>query len=79
MMSRVGETVNKMAYKMEEMDPWFQERTLHVEQMENQLRKLFGIVVNVLTCRWVIVKGYILEIFHVTVQLLKLSGPEGKI
>jgi sorting nexin-1/2 len=57
MMSRVGETVNKMAYKMEETDPWFQERTIHVEQMENQLRKLFGIVVNVLTCRWVIVKG----------------------
>jgi len=38
-------------------DVGFQERTLHVEQMENQLRKLFGIVENVLTCRSGHIKG----------------------
>jgi hypothetical protein len=52
MISRVGETVNKMAYKMEETDTWFEEKTTHVEQMETQLRKLFGIVESVLTCRY---------------------------
>ena len=51
MISRVGETVNKIAYKMEETDSWFEEKTNHVEQMETQLRKLFGIVESVLTCR----------------------------
>ena len=40
MITRVGETVNKMAYKMEEGDPWFEEKTLQVEQMESQLKKL---------------------------------------
>jgi sorting nexin-1/2 len=30
MMSRVGETVNKMAYKMEETDPWFQAKSLEI-------------------------------------------------
>lgn len=31
MITRVGETVNKMAYKMEEGDPWFEEKTMQVE------------------------------------------------
>ena len=26
----MGETVNKMAYKMEEGDPWFEEKTMQV-------------------------------------------------
>ena len=51
MITRVGETVNKIAYKMEEGDTWFEEKTLHVEQMETQLKKLYSIVENVVTCR----------------------------
>jgi len=51
MITRVGETVNKIAYKMEEGDTWFEEKTLHVEQMETQLKKLYNIVENVVTCR----------------------------
>ena len=47
----MGETVNKIAYKMEEGDTWFEEKTLHVEQMETQLKKLYNIVENVVTCR----------------------------
>ena len=51
MISRVGETVNKMTYKMEEGDTWYEEKTLHVEQMESQLKKLYTIVENVISCR----------------------------
>ena len=51
MITRVGETVNKMAYKMEEGDPWFEEKTLQVEQMESQLKKLYSIVEAVVGCR----------------------------
>ena len=51
MITRVGETVNKIAYKMEEGDDWFEEKTQHVEQMENQLKKLYIIVENVVTYR----------------------------
>jgi sorting nexin-1/2 len=47
----MGETVNKMTYKMEESDPWYQEKTAHIEQMDNQLRKLLGIVENLVACR----------------------------
>ena len=36
---------------MEEGDTWFEEKTLHVEQMETQLKKLYNIVENVVTCR----------------------------
>ena len=49
--TRVGDTVNKMAYKMEEGDDWFEEKTQHVEQMETQLKKLYGIVETVVTYR----------------------------
>ena len=51
MFSRVGETVNKMTYKMEEGDAWFEEKTQHVEQMELQLKKLNSIMENVVSCR----------------------------
>jgi len=51
MITRVGETVNKMAYKMEEGDPWFEEKTLQVEQMESQLKKLHCCVESVVSCR----------------------------
>ena len=51
MISRVGETVNKMTYKMEEGDTWYEEKTHHVEQMEAQLKKLHSIVEAVVGCR----------------------------
>ena len=51
MITRVGETVNKMAYKMEEGDAWFEEKTSHLEQMESQLKKLYTIVEAVISCR----------------------------
>ncbi|XP_017776336.1 PREDICTED: sorting nexin-2-like [Nicrophorus vespilloides] len=38
--NKVGETVNKITYKMEETDPWFENKLVHVEGLENQLRKL---------------------------------------
>ena len=51
MITRVGDTVNKIAYKMEEGDDWFEEKTQHVEQMESQLKKLYIVVENVVTYR----------------------------
>ncbi|CAG9821478.1 unnamed protein product [Phaedon cochleariae] len=42
--NKVGETVNKITYKMDETDPWFEEKLLHVESLETQLRKLHGSV-----------------------------------
>ena len=51
MFTKVGETVNKMTYKMEEGDAWFEEKTQHVEQMESQLKKLYSILENVVNCR----------------------------
>ena len=38
LIGRVGDTVTKMTYKMEEGDPWYEEKTAHIEQMEAQLR-----------------------------------------
>lgn len=38
--NKVGETVNKITYKMDENDPWFEERTQQVENLDLQLRKL---------------------------------------
>ncbi|CAG0891709.1 unnamed protein product [Darwinula stevensoni] len=37
---RVGETVNKITYKMEESDPWFEDKVLQIESLDSQLRKL---------------------------------------
>ena len=51
MITRVGDTVNKMTYKMEEGDDWFEEKTQHVEQMETQLKKLYSIVETVVAYR----------------------------
>lgn len=38
--NKVGETVNKITYKMDENDPWFEEKTQQVENLDLQLRKL---------------------------------------
>ncbi|XP_018578116.1 sorting nexin-2 isoform X2 [Anoplophora glabripennis] len=42
--NKVGETVNKITYKMDETDPWFEEKLAHVEGLETQLRKLHASV-----------------------------------
>ncbi|KPJ03274.1 PREDICTED: sorting nexin-2 [Papilio xuthus] len=40
--NKVGETVNKITYRMDESDPWFEERIARVEGLEAQLRRLCG-------------------------------------
>lgn len=40
LLNKVGVTVNKITYKMDETDPWFEEKLNHVEGLETQLRKL---------------------------------------
>ncbi|XP_013776606.1 sorting nexin-2-like isoform X2 [Limulus polyphemus] len=42
--SRVGESVSKMTFKMDESDPWFEEKQHHMENLEQQLRKLHNSV-----------------------------------
>ena len=44
MFSRVGETVNKMTYKMEEGDPWFEEKTQQVEILRDSLGRAEAII-----------------------------------
>lgn len=38
--NKVGETVNKITYKMDETDPWFEDKLVHVENLDSQLKKL---------------------------------------
>lgn len=38
--NKVGETVNKITYRMDENDPWFTEKTLDIEENEVFLQKL---------------------------------------
>ncbi|KAJ8954118.1 hypothetical protein NQ314_007147 [Rhamnusium bicolor] len=49
--NKVGETVNKITYKMDETDPWFEEKLAHVEGLETQLRKLHTSVEAMVTYR----------------------------
>ncbi|BES90756.1 Vps5 C terminal like [Nesidiocoris tenuis] len=39
--NKVGETVNKITYRMDENDTWFEEKTQEIECLENNLRKLW--------------------------------------
>ncbi|XP_044735424.1 sorting nexin-2 [Chrysoperla carnea] len=38
--NKVGETVNKIAFKMDETDPWFEEKIQQIESLDVQLRKI---------------------------------------
>lgn len=49
--NKVGETVNKITYKMDETDPWFEEKLGHVEALDAQLRKLHSNVEAMVTYR----------------------------
>ncbi|XP_051165505.1 sorting nexin-2 [Leptopilina boulardi] len=42
--NKVGETVNKIAYKMDESDGWFEERTSQIDSLDTQLRALHSAV-----------------------------------
>ncbi|CAF4914171.1 unnamed protein product [Pieris macdunnoughi] len=42
LLNKVGETVNKITYRMDESDPWFEERIARVESLEAGLRRLCG-------------------------------------
>ncbi|KAK7576472.1 hypothetical protein V9T40_012758 [Parthenolecanium corni] len=42
--NKFGETVNKITYKMDESEPWFDEKTNLLENIDVQLRKLHGSV-----------------------------------
>ncbi|XP_025418453.1 sorting nexin-2 [Sipha flava] len=42
--NKVGETVNKITYKMDENEPWFEEKEVQIENLDLQLRNLHGAV-----------------------------------
>lgn len=42
--NKVGETVNKMTYKMEENDPWFEEKIAEVENLDSHMQKLHAAI-----------------------------------
>nr|XP_003705160.1 PREDICTED: sorting nexin-2 [Megachile rotundata]XP_012144937.1 PREDICTED: sorting nexin-2 [Megachile rotundata] len=42
--SKVGETVNKITYKMDETDKWFEEKTSQIDSLDVQLRALHSAV-----------------------------------
>ena len=37
----MGDTVNKMTCKMEETDPWFEDKIVQLDALESQLKKLY--------------------------------------
>ncbi|KAG1649980.1 Sorting nexin-2 [Nymphon striatum] len=42
--SKVGDTVNKITFKMDENNPWFEEKQQQIESLDTQLRKLHSSV-----------------------------------
>lgn len=51
LLGKVGDTVNKITYKMEENDPWYEEKILQIDSLENQFKKLYGLIENLVQCR----------------------------
>ena len=52
LLGKVGDTVTKIsAVKMEETDPWYDEKVHQIDSMEAQLRKLYGVAENLVQCR----------------------------
>ena len=37
----MGDTVTKITYKMEETDPWYEDKIVQLEALEAQLKKLY--------------------------------------
>ncbi|XP_034943121.1 sorting nexin-2 [Chelonus insularis] len=42
--NKVGETMNKITYKMDESDTWFEEKTSQIDSLDTQLRSLHSAV-----------------------------------
>jgi len=49
--NRMGDTVSKITYKMDETDPWFEEKQQQVENLDQQLRKLHNSVETLVAFR----------------------------
>jgi sorting nexin-1/2 len=49
--SRVGDSLGKMAYKMDENDQWFEEKQQHIEMLDTHLRKLHASLETLITHR----------------------------
>ncbi len=43
--------MNKITYKMEENDPWYEEKTKQIDALEAQLKKLCGLAESLAQCR----------------------------
>ena len=46
---KVGDTMTKITYKMEETDPWYEDKIVQLEALENQLKKLYTLT-EAVTC-----------------------------
>ena len=40
-----------MTYRMEETDPWYEEKTQQIDSLEAQFKRLHGMVENLVSCR----------------------------
>uniref|UniRef100_A0A1A9Z7W3 PX domain-containing protein n=1 Tax=Glossina pallidipes TaxID=7398 RepID=A0A1A9Z7W3_GLOPL len=49
--NKVGETVNKITYKMDENDPWFDEKITEVENLDANLQRLYAALKSLVTTR----------------------------
>ncbi|KAL9929147.1 sorting nexin 1 [Glossina fuscipes fuscipes] len=49
--NKVGETVNKITYKMDENDPWFDEKITEVENLDANLQRLYSALKSLVTTR----------------------------
>ncbi|XP_054721066.1 sorting nexin-2-like isoform X2 [Uloborus diversus] len=49
--NRVGDSVNKMTFKMDESDPWFEEKQHQIENLDQQLRKLHASIESLVVHR----------------------------
>lgn len=49
--NKVGETVNKITYKMDENDPWFDDKITEVESLDANLQKLHNAMKSLVTSR----------------------------
>ena len=48
---KMGDTVTKITYKMEETDPWYEDKIVQLEALEAQLKKLYTLAEAVAATR----------------------------
>lgn len=51
LIGRMGDTVNKMTYKMEENDPWYEDKVHQIDNLAAQLKKLYVLAESLVQCR----------------------------